>query len=363
MWIRRAIVASLVLASACAGAGPSADDPAVSAPATTATTVATTRSPASDTTTPTSPATTVPATVPTAERRAALLCARTGAEVVGRVMARSLDEASGLAASRAHPGVLWAHNDGGARPGVYAIGPGGADLGFHPLPQDAVDVEDMAIASGATGDELYLGDIGDNREARTSIAVLRFPEPDPDEPGPIPAVERFEFVYPDGPHNAETLLVDETNRRIVIVTKEQARGPDGRPSPFGATDDSLVFEAPLDAPDGAPVELTAAGVVDTRLLEQRVDDPTPHPATLLGFGGVATGGDVSVDGTLVALRTYEAVWVWPRAHGQSVAEVFGGEPCRVQTLPEDQGEAVAFVADGLITIGEGVTPPIHHIGR
>ncbi len=373
MWIRWATVASLALASACTSAGRSADDPDLSAPAptapaggtttaTAATTVATTTPvPTSDSTAPTSTATTVTSTV-SAEQRAELLCSRTGVEVIGQVTARSLDETSGLAASRVHPGVLWAHNDGGERPGVYAIGPDGADLGFHQLRQDALDVEDMAIAGGVTGDELYLGDIGDNREVRSSIAVFRFPEPDPAAPGPIPTVERFEFVYPDRPHNAEALFVDEANGRVVIVTKEQASGPDGRPNPLGATALSLVFEAPLDAPNGAPVELASVGIVDTELLEERVDDPTPHPATFLGFGGVATGGDVSADGTLVALRTYEAVWVWPRPPGHSVAEVFGGEPCRVQTAPEDQGEAVAFVADGLITIGEGVTPPIHRLG-
>lgn len=351
MSIRRTIAALSVLAPACAGGGSSVDDLAVTTPALVS--VA-----------PTTHTTTTPATsTPLPERRAELLCARTGVEMIGMVAAESLDEVSGVVVSRTHPGVLWAHNDGGERPGVYAIGPDGADLGFHQLPANAFDVEDMAIAAGATGDELYLGDIGDNREARPSIAVFRFPEPDPTAPGPIPAVERFEFVYPDRPHNAEALFVDEANERVVIVTKEQAPGSDGRPNPFGATGVSLVFEAPLDAADTAVVELSAVGVVDTQLLEERVDNPTPHPASLLGFGGVATGGDVSADGALVALRTYEAVWVWPRRSSQSVAEVFSGEPCQVQTLLEKQGEAVAFAAEGLITISEGATPPIHQIGR
>lgn len=362
MSIGRTMVAVLVLASACATDGPSADDPVITTPATVA---APSPSTSLSTTAPTTALATTSTSAPTvtAQRRAELLCARTGVEIIGRVAAKSLEETSGVVASRTHPGVLWAHDDGGDAPGVYAIGPGGADLGFHRLPTNAVDVEDMAIAAGTTGDELYLGDIGDNREVRSSVAVFRFPEPDPAVPGPIPTLERFEFVYPDRPHNAESLFVDDANGRVVIVTKEQEPGPDGRPTPFGATRDSLVFEAPLDAPDGEPVVLTAAGVVETRLLEERVDNAPPHPATVLGFGGVATGGDVSADGTLVALRTYEAVWLWPRRPGQSIAEAFRNEPCQVQTLPEAQGEAVAFDGDGLITIGEGVTPPIHRLGR
>jgi hypothetical protein len=201
--------------------------------------------------------------------------------VIGRVATADLTEASGLAASRAHPGVLWSHNDGGAQPGVFAIGPDGADLGFHALAVDALDIEDMAIATGGTGDVLYLADIGDNGERRASVSVFRFAEPDPAVPGPIDSVERFDFAYPDRPHNAETLLVDERNGRIVVVTKEQAAGNDGAPDPLGATE---------------------VGVVDTLRLEELADHSTLHPSTILGFGGVITGGDVSADGSFVALR-------------------------------------------------------------
>ena len=187
------------------------------------------------------------------------------AEVVtaGTVASPALDEASGLVASRTHPGVLWAHNDGGAEPGIFALGVDGSASSVHPLPVVLDDVEDIAIAGGPSGDDLYLADIGDNGERRRSITVVRFPEPDPGVPGPIAEVERFEFTYPDRPHNAETLLVDDVNGVIVIVTKEQASGPDGRPDPLGNTEASLVFEGRLDAPDNGPVELTLAGTIDT----------------------------------------------------------------------------------------------------
>lgn len=363
MSIGRAMIAMVLVVAACTSDDRAGD-------------VALTASPAPASVAPTSPSATSsldPTTEPTGTtpapsdvtpaRRAELLCARTGVEVVGQVAAASLDEVSGVVSSRTHPGVLWAHNDGPEQPGVHAIGPGGADLGFHPLPAPTVDVEDLAIATLVSGDELYLGDIGDNLESRSTVSVFRFPEPDPAAPGPIADVRRYDFVYPDRPHNAEALLVDEANERVVIVTKEQASGPDGRPDPLGATETSLVFEGRLDAPDSTPTELTAVGTVDTEFLEDRVDNPTLHPATLAGIGGVVTGGDVSADGTLVALRTYEAVWLWPRRAGQRVAEVFGAVPCQVRAAPEVQGEAVAFAADGLVTIAEGVRPPIHLLGR
>ena len=293
-------------------------------------------------------------------------CERTGTEVAGRVATADLTEASGLAASRTHPGVLWSHNDGGRRPGVFAIGPDGIDLGFHDLPVEAVDIEDMAIAGGVGGDVLYLADIGDNNEARPSISVFRFAEPDPASPGPIESFERFDFTYPDRLHNAEALLVDERNSHIVVVTKEQAANADGTPDATGATEVSFVFEGALEpTPPTAPTTLTEVGVVDTLRLEQLATSNGIHPATIFGFGGVVTGGDVAADGSLVALRTYETVWVWERRAEQSVAGslVSDAQPCEVTTISEVQGEAVAFDGDELVTIAEGEQPPINRLGR
>jgi hypothetical protein len=126
-----------------------------------------------------------------------------------------------------------------------------------------------------------------------------------------------------------------------------------------------VFEGPLEgALDGdGLIELRAAGSIDMPQLETRTVSESPHPATVLGFGDVPTGGDVSPNGALVALRTYEAVWLWPREPGQSVAEAFRNEPCQVMSVPEPQGEAVTFLDDGLVTVGEGVNPPLNRLGK
>jgi len=69
--------------------------------------------------------------------------------VAGTVASPDLVEASGMAASRTSPGVLWAHNDSrdGAR--VYALGSDGADLGgFDIAGALAFDWEDMAAGTG-----------------------------------------------------------------------------------------------------------------------------------------------------------------------------------------------------------------------
>jgi hypothetical protein len=296
-----------------------------------------------------------------AEDSAPELCDRTTTAVLGTVENPALDEASGLVASRRHRGVLWAHNDGGGDIGVFALGTDGADLGFHPVTiEGARDVEDIAMFSGPNGDEILLADIGDNEAGRPSIRIYRFAEPDPALVAPITDVEVLEFVYPDRPHNAEVLLVDEADGRIVIVTKEQ-QPVEGIPPEFGPTAPSFVFEGPLEGHDSTPVELTAVGALDAPLLETRTVTVAPHPSSLLGFGGVPTGGDVSPDGGLIALRTYETVWLWSRAAGTSVAGSLSSEPCQVRTAPERQGEAVAFLDGTLLTVSEGLNPSLHGI--
>lgn len=300
---------------------------------------------------------------PTPDRRAGDLCARGTTRVEGRVASPLLDEASGLVASRTHDGVLWSHNDGAELPGLFAVGDDGADLGLHLLEVGGVvDVEDVALLAGPDGgvDHLLLADIGDNRRQRATIRLYRVAEPDPAAPAPLRQVEILEFAYPDGPHNAEVLLVDEAARSVVIVTKEQLE-VDGVPRDLGPTAPSFVFEGPLDGHGAGPVTLDLVGTIDMPELETRTVAATPHPTSILGNGGVPTGGDVSADGALVALRTYETVWVWPREPGRRVAEAFTGDPCQVLLAPESQGEAIAFDGDDLVSVSEGAGEPIHRV--
>ena len=271
-----------------------------------------------------------------ARRTAADLCAR--AEPVRpapRVAATDLTEASGLAASRANAGVVWSHNDSGGRPEVFAIGEDGADRGRWRLAgAAAVDWEDMARGPGAgSQDVLYLADIGDNVAVRPTITVYRAPEPrvGPGRTGgTVAGVEALTLRYADGPRDAEALLADPVSGDLVIVTK----------TPGGT---GGVYPVPQAAAPGSPVTIRRTATV-------AVPD-----------GERVTGGDVSPDGSLVALRTYGRVLVWDRAAGRSVAEALTGRPCRAPAPTEVQGEALAFTPDGrgYVTVSEGRNPPLN----
>lgn len=284
-----------------------------------------------DTTTSVATTTTVPA--PTAEAMAAAVCAARRVPGRERVADPELTELSGLVSLASG---LWAHNDSGDEARVFRLDEAGATQAVvHLEGIDAFDWEDLSGAGPSAG-ELFVGDIGDNEGIRNEVTVLRFAVPDPAPVGevtiPADEIQTITLRYPDGPRDAETLLVDPVTRDIVIVDKN-----------FGGA--SEVYQAiEADWADGG-AELERIGIVE-------VGD-TPLDAT--------TAGDVGADGQVVALRTYAAVLVFPRDEDQSLAEALvDNEPCDAPTRLEVQGEAVTFTDEGYLTVSEGDRPRLNH---
>jgi hypothetical protein len=304
----------------------------------------------------TTPAATVRAASPTVGPASAApaLCDLAIADTPpGPVASPELAEISGLAASRMQA-VIWAHNDSGDSARVFAIGTDGAALATYALNGvDAVDWEDMAIGPGpeAGAPYLYLGDIGDNAAARPEIMVNRVREPrvEPSALAFTVEAEAIALTYPDGAHDAETLLVDPVTGDLFIVTKDVTGGPSG------------LYRAPAAALSAPPVALERVATVNFATLEPRREIPAGSPPLPTALPRVPTGGDISPDGSLIAIRTYGTVWIWRRAAGASIAEAFAELPCEGPSAIEAQGEAIAFEADGggYVTAGEGANPPLH----
>jgi hypothetical protein len=255
--------------------------------------------------------------------------------VAGTVTAPELNEVSGVVASTTNPGVLWVHNDSGDAPRAFALTTSGTVLGTYALGgATAQDWEDMAIGPGPGPGEraLYFGDIGDNGENRASITVFRVREPKVDPASPVgtvalEGVDELTFTYPDGAHNAETLLVD-TDGSIYVVTKKAGS--------------STVFRAPPGLVDGSTTELSEEGTVP------------------LDAGALLTGGDIAPAGDAVVLRTYGQVYLYERPPGSTIGATLAGARCTGDLAKEPQGEAVTFSADGAsyLTMSEGVDQPI-----
>jgi len=265
--------------------------------------------------------------------------------VAGTVADPALTEISGVAASRAHPGVLWVHNDSGGQPSVTALSDTGADLGTYAVPgAEATDWEDIAAGPGPDPDQdyLYIADTGDNAQQRDLVQVHRVPEPDE---APDGTDGRFgddvvvDLRYPGGPVDAEALLIDPVTGDLVIVGKRQ--------------EDAPVFVAEASA-------VAQPGDVLLRQVATLEDAPVGGPAGPLGL---VTGADVSPDGSVVLLRTYTSVAAYARPAGEPLDAAFAGAPCAAPAAAERQGEAVGFLADGsaYVTISEGSAPPINRV--
>lgn len=251
---------------------------------------------------------------------------------VGVVAEPELTETSGIAASRRHPGVIWAHNDSGGAAAVYAVGTDGTALGRFDLDGvAALDWEDMAIGPGPDPgtDYLYVGDIGDNLSFRPEVILLRVAEPDPGSGGgTVAGVERFGLVYPTPGINAEALAVDPITGDILIVAKD----------PTGVAG---AYWAPAE-------ELTAGGLTALREI------------ATLDLGAEVSGADISAGGDMIALRGYREIWVWPR-FDLDLGTTLAATPCRAASPEEVQGESITFGPDGLglYTVSEGSAPPIN----
>lgn len=274
--------------------------------------------------------------------------------VAGNVRNTRLTEISGLVASRRHPGVYWTHNDSGGKAELFALRLDGTDLGSYALTgASAVDWEDMAIGPkhGATGSFLYAGDIGNNGalapivmgEPREELFVYRVAEPTatPAVPGvALSGVEKFTLVYPGGPEDAEAMLVDPVSGDLVIITK----------SPLGR---SRILVAPAASMvNGARITLTDQGVIQ---IVPVINPSSTFPGTFV------TGADISADGSLILVRTYQAVLAFSRGTGESVADALLDGSCNAPQTEEQQGEAIAIAADGsrYATISEGTRSAIN----
>ncbi len=276
----------------------------------------------------------------------------------GTIEATDITEASGLVASWANTGngadgAWWVHNDSGDEPRIFAVDVAGRLLAtVELLGAEARDWEDVAVAPPAApggAPQLYVGDIGNNQmrlsdtSDRRSVRIYRLDEPTvptapPADGADVPAltakVTSFTLRYPDGPHDAEAMVVDPVTGELYLVTKDWRR-----------TGQSLVFSVanPSTIASGASVTLTAAGAVP------------------LEPGRLVTAADVTRDGSIVALRSYGAVDLYRRPAGQALSAAFETTPCEGPTPPEFQGESLGFASDGgsYLTLSEGFHPTLH----
>lgn len=212
-------------------------------------------------------------------------------------------ESSGLAV---RGGVVFTVNDSGDGPYVYEVDPrtGRTTRMVTYDDEDPDDVE--ALAPGADG-ALWVGDIGDNRRWRDTIRVHRLVL---GSSGGLVSDAAFDLVYPDGAHDAETLLVRPRSGRVLVVTKSWVSG-------------GVVYEAPRHLRAGETHRLRRVATVP----------------------GLITDGAFLPEGDRVLLRTYGTAGLYTYPGFRRLAEV---------ELPwQEQGEGIAVEGGSVYLSSEG----------
>ncbi|MGH3451520.1 MAG: hypothetical protein ACRDQW_12520 [Haloechinothrix sp.] len=248
-------------------------------------------------------------------------------EPVCTISDERVNELSGLASD----GQRWyAVNDGGTQIEIFVLDKDCVVRRVITAPRDPYDIEDLALASDGS---LWLADTGNNSKQRETVALHRVTTRG--------EATLYRLTYPDGQHDAEALLMDRSGVPYV-VTKT-------------AVGQSEVYRPAGELRSPGPTVLEKVG-------EVTISATTTTGGPVGGTGTVLiTGGAVSADGAVVALRTYTDAYLYPAPDGDVVAAL-ARAPVRVALPDERQGEAIAFEPDGtLLSASEGLGQPVRRI--
>ncbi len=265
-----------------------------------------------------------------------------GSEARGVLENPAIIEASGIAVSRNNPDLIWVNNDSGDHNRLFVAGKNAENYGeFMIRGAYNRDWEDMAAGPGPESGitYLYIGETGDNYAQYEIMSIYRLPEPDISELDSltytmVEGVERIDYVYPDGlSRDAETLMVDPLTRDIYIVTKRDER--------------SIIFAARYPQDTEKIISLEKIGYFPFNR---------------------ALAGDISADGSEIAIKTDARIYYWKRNADEAVYETFKRQPLLLPYTREPQGEAFCWMPDGsgYYTLSEkvsGIEPVLYFYGR
>lgn len=262
---------------------------------------------------------------------------------MGALDSRALLEGSGIVASPSTPNVLWALNDSGNEPDLFALTPNGhVRAVLRVVGAKNRDWEALGVGPCPEGQCLYAGDVGDNEGHRKSLQIYRVREPAVsagvgDVRSAAPIVVRFA----DGGHDVEAMYV-APDTSIWFITKRPNNRPDGSKRPVHLhrlLPNQWNRETPLAIEDSLPI--------------------TPEEG--MGRDWVTDASLSTPDSAgkrRLAVLTYGAVYVFE-------TDALTGKPgallqrCAIP-VNERSAEGVTWLADGrVLLLSEGVGEPLY----
>lgn len=210
-------------------------------------------------------------------------------EPAGRIEDVRVRESSGLAHSRQIPGIWWTHNDSGHTNHIFPMGVDGSKAAEPVEILGAVNVDWEDIAADDAG-QLWISDLGNNRNRRRDLKVYVIDEPRPipgsDPPAfpaavPVKRVLRVRYpdqhAFPPPQLNFDSEGIFVRNGILYVLTKHRA---DSNTRLYRLVDDGGEEEQELE-------------------FLQQFDDI-----------GMVTGAALDRSGRRLAVLTYTGVWLF-----------------------------------------------------
>ena len=232
-----------------------------------------------------------------------------------------IDEASGIGDSYANPGFLWVELDSGNPPALYLLKHDGT-LGktIHLKGANNRDWEDLVVSNGPVSAKkyLYVGEIGDNDQVYGQYSIYRMPEPMATADS-ISDFDKINFVYPDGSHDAEAMLIDPVSNDIYVITKRDQA--------------SKVYK--IAFPQSTTTMNKASFVMD------------------LPYKGVVSA-TLSPKQTEILVKTYSSIYYYKKKETESFEHALHQQYQSLAYQVEAQGESICFSNDntGFFTLSE-----------
>ena len=274
---------------------------------------------------------------------------------IGSLACDRLVECSGIDTSMIRDDLLWAINDSGDGPYLYALGIDGRDRGQVKI-IGAVnrDWEDLATFKWRNRPMILVADVGDNRQRYGLYRLYVVEEPvfsgeTISSAADAKVAWTVTFRYPDRNHDAEAVGVDPINGQILVLTK--------RDTP------PLLFSLPLK-----PENLAQPVVAKRVAAMDRIPAPTSDDL-LYPYGQyrcLPTAMDLSPDGLKMVILTYKHAYLFDRTGGDTWQSI--PSPTVIPLpLPQDtpgfsQREAGCFsqTTEGLFITAEALHAAIYH---
>ena len=256
-----------------------------------------------------------------------------------------LDEVSGMAASRAQPGLYWAEDDSGNGEKLMLIqGDGTRVATVIAKGASNVDWEDLDSFDLDGKHYLLVADTGDNGGIRKQLALYVFEEPaHPRDGDTITPAWTIRFHWPDGARDCEATAVDPIRGEVLLISKKRVP-PE-------------VFSLPLRP---ATSELAAHFVGTLPGIAQPSEDDLRRNPVYGRYRAQISGADLSPNGRVLAVLNYRAVYFFVRNRGEAWPSVLARTPGVLNYPWLPQAEAVAFSVDGsrLLIGGEQRPSPL-----